>query len=338
MHRPTLTLLFRDKRMSNHSMERLFAALAPHFQEEFDVRQVHVPKQPSGLMALLANTRHARAHAKGFVHVTGDAHYLVPFLPKGKTILTIHDCGYLMKLRGWKKRVYRWLWFTLPCRFAAKVTVISESTRDVLFREVGDFSHKVTVIEDCLPRCPGATNRRAFNPNKPKILQIGTGRHKNLDTLIRAVEGMACELKIVGKLSQENREALVRLGVEFTDEHAVSDDRLDEIYAECDLLFFASRHEGFGLPILEAQSVGMPVITSNRYSMPKVAGGAALLVDPESPEEIREAITRLREDAGLRQELTRKGLENVTLYSPSAIARRYMDLYHATLGTGRKAS
>ncbi len=328
--KPDLTLVFRDPRTANHSIERLFAALEPHFRHNFECHRVLMPCQPSGAGALLANIRHARRETRGVIHITGDAQYLAPFLPRGKVILTIHDCGYLMRLRGLKKLLYKWLWFSLPCRYAAKVTVISQSTREVLEREIGPMGKKLSVVENCVTAVAGPTSR-PFDAARPRILQIGSGRHKNLDTLIKAVDGFPCEIKVVGLLAPENRAEMERRGIAYTNEFNVSDERLAAIYHECDILFFASRHEGFGLPILEAQATGIPCITSTCYSMPRVAGGGALLVDPDSPAQIRAAIERLCADPALRAELVRKGHENLRRYQPSAIAQRYLRLYRDCL-------
>ena len=84
---------------------------------------------------------------------------------------------------------------------------------------------------------------------------------------------------------------------------------------------YPSLHEGFGLPVLEAQSQGVPVLTSNRSSLPEVAGDAALLVDPEDVDEIAQAMLRLSRDEELRTELVAKGHENVKRFSWEKAAR-----------------
>ncbi|NDV63034.1 glycosyltransferase family 4 protein [Puniceicoccales bacterium CK1056] len=330
--KPALTLFFRDSRTGKQSIERLFSSLTVHFEKVFEVDTVHLPNRPGSVPGMAGNIKFARKKGKGVLHITGDAHYIVPFLKRGATVLTIHDCGYLKRLRGIKKFLYKLLWFRLPCRFAQKVTVISEATREDLEKEIGPLGDKLVVIENCFTFEPQAAHS-PFNSGCPKILQIGSGRHKNLDTLITAVDDLPCELKIVGKLSDENRRELDRRKIQYTNEFAVSDSRIQEIYQECDILFFASRLEGFGLPILEAQAFGIPCITSNCSSMPGVAGEGALLVDPESPEEIRSAIERLKNEPRLREELFEKGRLNLQRFEPATIAQKYMDVFR-TLGNG----
>ena len=78
---------------------------------------------------------------------------------------------------------------------------------------------------------------------------------------------------------------------------------------------FATLYEGFGIPVLEAQSVGVPVITSDNSSLPEVAGEGALLVDPENTEAIMEAMHSLVSDNGLKSDILKKASENVRRFS-----------------------
>lgn len=330
MDRSELTLVYRDKREANFSIERLFKSMEPYLAKGFDLSTITVPCQPTTIRDIFKNAFFAMARARGVVHITGDAQYLALCMPFKKTVLTIHDCGYLRNVKGLKGLVYRWLWFTLPCLLANRITVISEATREVLEDELGVLGSKLRVVENCLPE--GLERKKTpFNEFCPKILQIGTGRHKNLDNLIKAVADLNCELKIVGRVSADNLEALKVTGVKYSVEFAVSDSRLREIYTESDILFFASRHEGFGLPILEAQQVGLPVITSNLYSMPHVAGDAAIIVDPEDFEAIRRGIVDIVSDGDFRQRLVAGGHINAERFKPENIANQYNDLYRELL-------
>jgi glycosyltransferase involved in cell wall biosynthesis len=96
---------------------------------------------------------------------------------------------------------------------------------------------------------------------------------------------------------------------------------------ECDLLLFPSLHEGFGLPIVEAQATGRPVVTSDREPMTEVSGGAAVLVDPEDVASIRTGVLRVLEDHQLAAELVRRGRVNVGRFSASAVAAQYAAIY-----------
>lgn len=325
--KPTVTLVYREKRKSAYSIERLFKSLEPHLKTRYELISIVLPWPPNRILNVLRNVLYVHQHARGIVHVTGDAQYIIAFLPFRKTILTIHDCGHLACLKGLKKWIYRWFWFKIPCKLATAITTISESTREVLERKMHPNRHKLRVIENCLPE--GLIRKeKPFNSELPKVLQIGTGHHKNLDSLIKAVVGIPCELKIVGCISDEDQESLKDKKIQYTNEYAVSGKRLKEIYAECDILYFASRYEGFGLPILEAQQVGIAVITSNCYSMPHVVGKGGIVCDPDSIEEIQCAINKLISDADYREKLIYAGFENIKRFSPPGVAKNYMSLYN----------
>ncbi len=93
------------------------------------------------------------------------------------------------------------------------------------------------------------------------------------------------------------------------------------------MLVFASTYEGFGLPIVEAQATGRPVVTSDTLSMPEVAGDAACLVDPFNVESIRNGILKVIQDTGYREQLVQNGLKNVERFKPESVAMQYLALY-----------
>jgi glycosyltransferase involved in cell wall biosynthesis len=107
----------------------------------------------------------------------------------------------------------------------------------------------------------------------------------------------------------------------------LTDGELVEAYRRCDMVVFASLYEGFGLPILEAQAMGRPVITSNFGAMREAAGEGALLVDPYSVEAIREAVLRIKREPALREDLIAKGVRNAAKFSADAVALKYAQIY-----------
>ncbi|MBQ7668262.1 MAG: glycosyltransferase family 4 protein [Clostridia bacterium] len=100
----------------------------------------------------------------------------------------------------------------------------------------------------------------------------------------------------------------------------VTEEEKVALYKNADIFLFPTLYEGFGIPILEAQALGIPVITSNNSSMPEVAGDGAILVNPNDVEEITSAIEKLVDDEKLRQELMKKGYENVKRFSWEKVA------------------
>jgi glycosyltransferase involved in cell wall biosynthesis len=102
---------------------------------------------------------------------------------------------------------------------------------------------------------------------------------------------------------------------------------LRALYAGCSLFAFPSLYEGFGMPVLEAMACGAPVVSSNASSLPEVVGDAALLVDPRDPEAWARAMTRVLDDANLREDLRRKGALRVKAFSWEQSARDQLRVY-----------
>jgi len=151
---------------------------------------------------------------------------------------------------------------------------------------------------------------------EPVILNVGAIQHrKNIVRLIRAFERVPAPWRLVLAGSPNGYgadQALAAAGsspararIEITG--YVSMKRLAALYASASVFAFPSLDEGFGMPVLEAMAQGLPVLSSNRSALPEVCGDAALLVDPESEEEMGEALIALTSDEGLRDGLARRG-------------------------------
>jgi len=102
----------------------------------------------------------------------------------------------------------------------------------------------------------------------------------------------------------------------------IAEKSLASIYRGASALIFPSLYEGFGLPVLEAMACGTPVVTSNTTALPEIAGKAALLVDPESTDNLAAAITAVVNNKELRQSLRTEGLRRATRFTWAATADR----------------
>jgi len=108
---------------------------------------------------------------------------------------------------------------------------------------------------------------------------------------------------------------------------------LPGIYSMADLFLYPSFKESFGIPILEAMACGTPVITSNVFSMPEIAGNAAMLVDPNTPYDLTRAMNQLMAEPDKRKDMIRKGFEQVKRFSWKQMAEDYIRLYEEVLKT-----
>lgn len=261
---------------------------------------------------------------------------------KIKTVVTIHglEYEYLPEYYQFPQK----LWLNMSTEYAVKqadkLIAVSEWTKKQLVERLGADEKKITVIYE------GVSNkymkkkfsseylrqiRYKYSLAKEYILFVGTIQpRKNLIRLIEAfasfIPGLKnspnreCWLVIAGKLGWMYDEILAapkKFGVEkqvkFIGRVAEAD--LAAIYHDARLFVWPSLMEGFGLPVLEAMSVGVPVIISNRGALPEVAGEAGLLVDPENTLEIAQAMKLILENEDLRQGLIEKGFRQVKKFS-----------------------
>lgn len=262
-------------------------------------------------------------------HVTGHCHYIALILPADRTVLTIHDLGFLRYRRGLRRWMLKKLLLDLPLRRLKYVTAISEATRKEIVAAVPGSYDKIRVVENPLDDLFTLDSKPGFNVSEPNILQIGTSPNKNLENLIRAIEELSCRLTIIGEASAELKERLERASIKYRIRSGISNQSLKQEYENADVVAFCSTLEGFGLPIIEAQSMRTPVLTSDLSPMKDVAGeGGAALVDPTNPESIRKGLIEIIQDAELRKKLTENGLRNVCRFNKQAIAIKYATLYN----------
>lgn len=310
----------------HHSIEELFGNIIAHLPAGVVARRYVMPFISKGFFRRLLNTLAVVFYQSEVNHITGDVHYIAYFLRKRRTILTIHDLAPLNRGSNLKRSIIKFFWFTLPAGRVKMVTVISEFIKNELIQHLRISPDKVRVVYDFVP--PELEfDAKPELENKPVLFHIGTMPNKNLENVILALKFLEVKLIILGKLKPYQITLLESSGIDYENYFNLPYESVLKLYRNSDIVLFASLYEGFGLPILEANAIGRPVITSNNSSMPEVAGDAALLVNPLNVEEIREAVIKLLGDPGLREDLVRKGLENVRRFQPRVITGEYVKLY-----------
>jgi glycosyltransferase involved in cell wall biosynthesis len=332
IHLPLVQLIFRRVNPHSFSIEKVFGTLKDTLQRKILVQSSCVPFYTSSVNNIFRNISFARKIRGDVFHVTGDVHYVVLGLPGEKTILTIHDNVYIRYSKGPKRFFFKWIFLKLPvgrCRF---VTTISEKSKNEIVKYTGCNPDKVVVIPNPLNEHIYFIERN-FNAANPVLLFIGSTPNKNLERVIRALKGISCTLEIIGRISEEHVALLKECGISYRQFIRLSDQEVADRYAACDMVVFASLYEGFGLPILEGQKAGRPILTSNISPMKEVAGEGACLVDPEDVESIRSGINKVIADGNYRDCLIQKGFENIKQYDVRKIADQYLKLYETIMNT-----
>ncbi|MFL5760457.1 MAG: glycosyltransferase family 4 protein [Thermomicrobiales bacterium] len=256
------------------------------------------------------------------------------------SVVTVHDLGYLCEPEAHPPNQRRMLdWTTRwSCRTATKIIAISHTTKRDLIAHYHVPESKIRVIHHGISRTFSRASpaevyrvRNAYDLPDRFVLFVGTVQpRKNIARIAEAVSrlasaGLPHKLVVAGKfgwlgehferdLETFDRPELVhRLGY-------IPEGDLTALYSGADAFCFPSLYEGFGLPVLEAMACEVPVVTSNRGSLPEIAGEAALLVDPTSVDQIASALIRVLTDNTERFRLIDGGKQRVRDFSWSKTA------------------
>ncbi|ASB50971.1 glycosyltransferase family 4 protein [Alkalitalea saponilacus] len=310
----------------HYSIEKLFDTIRTYLPEEIRFSVVTCPYHSLGITTRIKNILFAYRNKGEINHITGDIHYLSLSLPVTNTINTFHDFTFLRTSNKLKYAFLKLFWVTIPVKRSSIVTVISETTKRELIQLTGCAEEKIKVIPNIIPSHFVPVPKQ-FNSHKPIILHIGTTPNKNTERLFEAIKNIHCQLLIVGKLSKEHQDLLQKYDIDYTNYFKISEEQLTSLYQQCDILSFCSLNEGFGMPILEAQATGRPVVTSNISSMPEVAGEGACYVNPFDVNDIRKGILSVINDDTYRETLITNGLKNTKRFQPKEVAAQYVAIY-----------
>jgi glycosyltransferase involved in cell wall biosynthesis len=308
-----------------------------------DLRGVHPVNQ------ILLNRLIGRIRPDVYHH----PHFDMPLFRGKGSVVTIHDLKYIRHpyffpefsraKRFYMKAIMKRAVLGAQCVIAASMNTkndlidifkVSQDKIDVVYHGL----EKMFVVKGT--RGEHASIREKYGIRDKFILFVGERRpHKNLVTLMNAFNAVknnlhgTLKLVIIGKryanyVAPEERARQLNLkgSVIFLD--SVSDDELGEFYENAELLVLPSHYEGFGFPLIEAMSRGIPVLAGNNTSMPEVVGEAGLLVDSHSSADIAGKILNILKNEHASRDLVRKGLENIKRFTWEKAAKNTLKVYH----------
>lgn len=246
--------------------------------------------------------------------------------PYAINITTVHDFVYSFYDKNPISRYLHCKQQYSSIRKADLIICISENTRKDLLSLLPDVDPaKVKVIYN------GVDNRfhRVLgSESKNYFLFVGnrTG-YKNFSSVIEPIAKCNFELKIVGPdLTKEELRLMDRSNLKYTFCGRVSDEELNKLYNEAFCFIYPSLYEGFGLPVLEAQMAGCPVLAVNTSSLPEVIGDKNLLLNSITTETLQEKILLLATPQK-RKEIIENGLINAARFSWDKMTEEYISLY-----------
>ena len=266
-------------------------------------------------------------------------------------VLTLHDLIPLNDVAAhFPSRLHRWS-YQLSLRTAlgraARVITVSDYVRRECIERMGVPTERVQAVLNGAdgPGHPRARHPVALDsPTEGFVLYVGGAEpRKNIAGLLRGLDRLwqqasgAPELWVTGSL---DRQCPAAREVYATMQHAErvrflgapDDAAIARLMGTARALLLLSTAEGFGLPALEAMAHGCPVIVSNRTALPEVVETAGLIVDPDDPQAVADAILRIVHDENLRAELVRRGLDRAGQLTWARTAAQTVTAYELALG------
>ncbi|MDZ4858268.1 MAG: glycosyltransferase family 1 protein [Candidatus Hydrogenedentes bacterium] len=274
-------------------------------------------------------------------------------LPLRNMVVTIHDMTFFLHPEWYRyeRALYYRRAVARSAHNAARIIAVSEATANDITEILRIPRDKIEVVNQ------GAHERfkRASDPAQaiarahyklPQryVLYYGTIEpRKNLERLIQAWTAYAGKIEqdlvIAGRMGwktqpirEEAERSQYKERIHFPG--FIEDEYLPGVISAADVVALPSLYEGFGNAIQEGMACGVPVLTSNNSSMPEVAGGAAVLVDPLDLEAIADGLHRIITEQALRTELAAKGLERAKQLSWTKTAEGALRVYRQVAGRG----
>ncbi|NTW46377.1 MAG: glycosyltransferase family 4 protein [Candidatus Moranbacteria bacterium] len=258
--------------------------------------------------------------------------HTVPLIHPRRSVVTVHGLEYEFSKRSYSRweRFYMRAVIRFSCRAAETVIAVSENTKRDLIRLYGVPEERISVIYEGKPEKNhgsgiGNHEEKTGSGNEsgsPYLLFVGRiEERKNVRRIVEAFDilkarhGIPHRLVLVGRPGYGYGDAKAAISrsayrSDIVERGYVAEDEKTSLLSGADVFVFPSLYEGFGLPIVEAQAAGIPVVASDTSSLPEIGGSGALYVDPLSPESIAEGIWNVLSEPGLRDDILRKGREN----------------------------
>jgi len=275
-------------------------------------------------------------------HIFHSSHYRIDTNPSAFNITTVHDFVYEYYMHGLQRTVHSCQkWGAI--KHSDAIICVSESTRSDMCKFIRNLDEsKIFVVYNGVDPAFHVIDHAAFSLNIPfeteeYILYIGSRRvpYKNFDVALRVCAQLKMPLIMVGgeELSSDEKKK-----IELYLEHnkyvlyrGLSQPLLNELYCRAFALLYPSLYEGFGIPVLEAQRSGCPVIACKRSSIPEVMGESDYCLNDANASAFCEAVQYLKNHYGERDKEKKRGRNNSLLFSWDSAYEKIISIYKQVL-------
>lgn len=273
-----------------------------------------------------------------------------PYAPIGlhtKCVITIHDLAFVKMpwITYYINSLHAQIMIKLSANSADKIISVSHHTSSDIQKYYGISRDKISVIHHGIKSEDFGTTTEIDEDIKlfvsdgmPYLLFVGTIEpRKNLERLILAFkmvldQGLNYRLIIAGRNGWKNRMVFetaenLGLGRKIIFTGYISERTLSELYSRAHIFAYVPLYEGFGMPVSEAMSYGLPIVTSNVSSIPEVVGDAAIKIDPWSVEDIYRGLISLLQNREMREQLGRDAKERSKIFSWEKSALTHIKIF-----------
>ncbi len=327
----------------------------PHIiPQNVPIHLLPLPVTLTNLLARIPNNL-ITSYGEGYLQqpdlVHGTDHFVYPCRHSFK-VMTIHDLSFIKypAYASWIVRNTYYQRLKQCLQWTDLVLTVSESSKRDIVEYLDVAPKRIYITPQASRYSWGYLNQNlkeklakssSYDFSQPYLLFVSTIEpRKNILNLLQAFNYLKSQAKIehrlvlIGQKGLEYKSIFAAIEASPWREYIhhldyLSDELVALFYSEADLFVYPSYYEGFGLPVLEAMSLGAPVVAANTSSLPEVAGDAALLVDPKDWQALADAIMKILDDGSFRSQLIQKGKERSKLFSWERTARETLNAYQS---------
>jgi glycosyltransferase involved in cell wall biosynthesis len=278
-------------------------------------------------------------------------HSSIPALWPGKIVVTFHDLiRHISRGKETTTQKYFLYWIkylgylavdVIAIYRSVKIIVPSNFWKEIIIKKFRISETKIIVTYEGVDSniLQAKIGKPVYVSDLPYVVYTGTiYPHKNIPILLEAIKLLKGKYKLVlvgaRSVFTERTQDLIKkysISDSVTLLEKLSDDQLVSLYSRALVFVFPSLIEGFGLPGLEAMSVGLPVIAANASCLPEIYQDSVLYFDPNSSDELSKQIEKIDKDKNLRKILVKKGLNQAKKYSWDKMAKQTWQIYQNAL-------
>ncbi len=259
-------------------------------------------------------------------------YYRICSNPNAINIVTVHDFTYERYSKGFRKWIHSWT-KKYAIRKADHIICISENTKKDLFKFIkGIDEKKVHVIyngaSDDFYKIEDDSQRYQANQENYLVFIGSRSSYKNYSLAVQVAAAANMRLKIVGSKLNDTEKSMTQsiIGNKYDELEHIDNFTLNKLYNQAFALLYPSAYEGFGLPVVEAQKAGCPILALNNSSIKEVIGDKEQLVELPIVNLFCKQIEKLKQDT-YRNKIIQNGIKNAQQFTWNNTFHKYMELY-----------